>query len=97
MELLENDQPELLIVSPPCTKFGSLQNLNKRPIPEDQMQEAREMVEHGVRMCQKQIKLGKAFIFEHPANARSWKMRCLRELSGTEGVEEFVLNLANLG
>ena len=32
MKLLEDDQPELLIVSPPCTKFSSLQNLNKRPI-----------------------------------------------------------------
>lgn len=61
------------------------------------MRQAREMVDHGARMCHKQIELGKAFRFEHPASATSWKLESLRELSKAPGVEEFVLHMCEFG
>lgn len=97
IKLLAEDQPELLIVAPPCTKFSCLENLSKKPVPENEMQSAREMVDHGIRMCRKEMELGKAFMFEHPASASSWKLDNMRELRKTQGVEEFVLHMCEFG
>ena len=72
--LQAKDQPELLVATPPCTKFSSLQGFRKAKATEAEMREAIDMVNFAVEMCKKQIRLGKRFLFEHPKGAESWKL-----------------------
>ena len=78
--VLRRRPTRLLIASPPCTIFSSLQKLRKTPMPEDERQNGLELLKVAVRACLLQVKSNNLFIFEHPAGATSWNENCLKEL-----------------
>ena len=77
MELLDKEAPWLLVVSPPCTMFSTLQgfSMNKKDEEEvrPKMKEAMMHVAFGVLLCLRQAKAGRKFVFEHPVGASSWQ------------------------
>ena len=85
--------PNLIICSPPCTKFSNLQNLNKAingPEWQEKFKDELELAKRHVRFCvelmREQLAAGRHFLFEHPAWASSWDMPELQSLADTPGV-----------
>ncbi len=85
--LQAEQQPELLIGSPPCTSFCSLLFLTKT---KDQIEQLRQEGREHVRICveayKRQLAMGKHFLHEHPAHSASWMMPEVSELINTDGV-----------
>ena len=88
-KLLE-DEPLLLIGSPMCIAFGTMNNLN---YPKMCPEEVKRRMEHGRRhleFCAKlyamQWRAGRYFLHEHPEGASSWHEDCIVKLFKKEGV-----------
>ena len=86
---LKSERPGLVILSPPCTKFSTLQNLRYRTRFEDpkafdkhlhEIQQARQLLQFCSQICLLCHKLGLTYIFEHPWGASSWSETCLSSL-----------------
>eukprot|EP00973_Karenia_brevis_P052790 7337101-Karenia_brevis.AAC.1 len=67
---LKDERPWLLIVSPPCTPFSSLQWWN---FPRMERDKVHKLFEDGLKhlafavtLCIAQVKAGRKFILEHP-------------------------------
>ena len=92
---IKEEDPFLLIGSPPCTLFSILQELNlvvNRDKPgwlEEFERRKAEAIEH-IRFCctlyDYQLKRGKHFLHEHPWTARSWKLDFIQDLLNDERV-----------
>ena len=84
LELLETMAPWLLIVSPPCTMFSTLQGFNFKKQDEEQvrprMEEAIEHIAFSVLLCIRQAEAGRKYMFEHPAGASSWQTKLVNKL-----------------
>ena len=92
MGLLLDEQSEqgheevgwLLVVSPPCTMFSTLQNLTPEKRDADEVRkQLKEAVKHltfAVYMCLKQVAEGRGFVFEHPVAASSWQLALVNQL-----------------
>eukprot|EP00973_Karenia_brevis_P013605 1846518-Karenia_brevis.AAC.1 len=76
MHWVRQAKPLVLILSPPCTTFSRLQNLNpwtdKR---EREMWRGSRLLKFAMELAQEQINQGRYFIFEHPQAASSWDRR----------------------
>ena len=84
--LLRRSRPKLLIASPPCTLFSTLQNLTGGVQDGPKYREAVAMVELAVEMCIEQCRNKRYFIFEHPRSATSWRLPCLQRLASLPGM-----------
>lgn len=83
-------RPQVLILSPPCTWFSTLQNLNWYKIPVDHREqklcEAILHVEFCCMLMRLQVQGGRKVIFEHPKSALSFKfVKQLKEFVDAEG------------
>ena len=80
---LEEEEVEMLIFSPICGPFSSLQGLNYSKVtPEDVEAKLREGMIHlqfALSLCKMQVMKGRLFMLEHTANARSWQSTMMRE------------------
>ena len=90
---LVSERPGLVILSPPCTQFSSLQNLSYQTHFSSQqrfdahlreLRDARRLLQFCVRVCLLCIRLQLCFVFEHPWGATSWSERCLSQLVGRD-------------
>ena len=61
---LRRDRPHLIIVSPPCTVFSSLQNLNGG-VTREAWGAGVRLFEVAVKICLLQASLGGLFVLEH--------------------------------
>ena len=83
--MLRRDKPQLLIASPPCTKFSNLQKMNKnKESKTEDMEKAIEMIDFAVDMCTIQLKAGRKFVFEHPSTSAAWNLPSVRRLAELE-------------
>ncbi len=93
--------PSLVVVSPPCTMYSAMQNINKNrmdtEICEQKMREAHKMLEFGVRACRAAQSVGSIFVFEHPRHASSWAHWPLMKLARQEGVYSATLDMCQFG
>lgn len=89
IERIEKENPELIIGSPPCTYFSTLQqfNLSKNKGNaewlETFMKEKKKAIRHVVFCCllyRMQMEKGKYFVHEHPWAAESWQLRTIQAL-----------------
>ena len=77
IRLISETKPVLVIGSPMCTMFSSLQNLNNnRDTPEfrQRLKEAESHVEFCIKLYVMQIRGGRYYLHEHPRGATSWKL-----------------------
>ena len=87
---LQHWSPKVLVASPPCTWFSTLQNINQRHYTEEDRthrdKQAMSLLSFAVSCCKSQYDAGRGFIFEHPWKATSWQRQPLVELAGLDGV-----------
>ena len=90
--LLDRARPELLVVCPPCKHMGGWRNLNASklsPLERARLiREARAQARFAADQCQKQIKRGGRFLFEHPWGSRIWKFGPVKTLVRRYGVQK---------
>ncbi|CAK0892249.1 unnamed protein product, partial [Prorocentrum cordatum] len=83
----EEQRPDLLIGSPPCTSFSALLQHSKT---KGEIEEMREEGRKHVRVCieayKRQLQMGQHFLHEHPAGSASWDMPEMQELLGDSRV-----------
>lgn len=92
--IVQDKRAILLIGSPMCTAFSAWHRLDHHRISEDTV---REQLEYGIRhiefaleLCRIQIRNGLYFLHEHPHQASSWDLPCVRQLLGREDVYSVV-------
>ena len=77
-QLINDEEPKLLIGSPPCTAFSVLQRLNKGKDTGEK--EAMKHLEYSCKLYKMQLAAGRHFLHEHPRDATSWSKECIQEL-----------------
>ena len=77
-----------------CTDYSSWQRINdQRRSPEEikrRMNAARVHLKFVCEIYAMQMKAGRFFVHEHPAQASSWELQCIRALLRQEGVRRVV-------
>ena len=88
-DYIATEQPGLTVISPPCTLFSMLQNLNWPRWTSDtntfekhmvELRKAKRLLKFCAEICQLCIDLQLSFLFEHPWSASSWQEPCLSRL-----------------
>ena len=91
MKYVKTVRPKLVIGSPECRLFSALQNLSKhKQKSEEQRQElveAKEHIKFVVELYKEQVKNGRWFLHEHPAQATSWDMEEIKQMAAETGVK----------
>ncbi len=81
-EILDEVRPRVLISSPPCSMFSSLQNLTKgKGCPwarAKKKKEAEGLLDYAMACQEKQLSRGGDSLHEHPATATSWSRPSVR-------------------
>ena len=102
MRLVKETKPYMLIGSPECTPFSSLQNLNMRT-PEGcaKVLEARSRGEVHLQFCRdmyvEQMRCGRHFLHEHPLTATSWTVDAIKTLAESPLVHSVVAHQCAFG
>ena len=76
-KMIEEEKPYVLVGSPPCVDFTTLnQGINHKKMPpeevERRMREARLHLDFCAELYRLQLREGRVFLHEHPAGATSW-------------------------
>ncbi len=99
--LVRDTKPFLLIGSPPCTMFSSLQSLSKRQRDEEKYQKALRAAKEHVKFCLElydmQMKAGRYFLHEHPHSASSWAMPEVLKMLMIDEVDVMVCDMCAFG
>ena len=69
--MVRQHRPRLLVLSPPCTIFSQLQNLNGGP-DETALRHATALFDFACEIAKLQMSLGGAFMLERPQTSRAW-------------------------
>jgi hypothetical protein len=79
-------RPKVLMLSPPCTMFSGLMNLNWFKLPVDRREQSlingTTHLEFSMLLADLQHSSGRGFCFEHPQTARSWKNERVDKMKG---------------
>lgn len=78
-------RPKVLMLSPPCTMFSGLMNLNwsklERGKREQCLHQGTNHLEFSMLLADIQDSAGRGWCFEHPAGARSWKNNAVKRMA----------------
>ena len=100
-KLVRDTKPFLIICSPPCTMFPSLQNLSKGKRNQEQWQRDMKIAEQHIKFCveiyKMQIAGRRFFMHEHPHSASSWRMREIVEMVARQDVETVECDMCAYG
>ena len=98
---LEEDDPELTVLSPPCTPFSQLQELN---FPKMEWAKVVALVGDGLlhweTACQVawwQRNRGKIFLLEHPLGSKAWGEENVQKLKEEPDVHECIVDMCAYG
>ena len=76
MKQLQEADPDLIVICPPCGPFSALQHLNVAQHGYKTLQlklaEGKEHLTFGMRIYEWQARRGKSAVFEHPATSAAW-------------------------
>ena len=83
-------QPLLLVGSPMCTAFSTMNRINYSKMTKEEVALRMEYGRKHLRFCAKlyarQWRAGRYFLHEHPNSASSWEEQCITDLLKKEGV-----------
>ncbi len=88
-KLRETIRPKLLIGSPECSPFSSLQFLNQkgdRTLRDERLKRGRDHLDCCCQMYHGQLDDGNYFLHEHPHAASSWQEECVQGVLARHGV-----------
>ncbi len=95
------EKPFMLVVSPMCGPFSTLQNFNYSDMNSNdvmrKMSDALMHIRFAVELCVSQHLAGRLFMFEHPVGASSWWSETLKFLGSLEGVLAVNFDFCTLG
>ena len=101
---IADTRPKLVILSPPCTKFSTLQELNiavHGPEWEKEFfiekEKAIEHIDYCMGLARTQMERGDYFRFEHPAHATSRELETVEKMMREPGVSDTVANQCMYG
>ena len=99
---VNTEKPYMLIGSPHCGPWSSLQNLNMttpegRAKVEDMRKKEKVHLKFCVELYRHQMDCGRYFLHEHPQTAVSWKERCMVELMRSPLVLKATLHQCQFG
>ena len=101
---IDDTNPKLVILSPPCTKFSRRQQLNIHvhgPVWEAEFnaerQKAAEHVEYSMELAKLLMSKGNYSLFAHPAYATSWELPSVSEVRSMAGVDDIVSDQCMFG
>ena len=87
LEYLEKVQPGLTVISPPCTLYTILQNLNHARRTEEGMKTylqrlrwAKVLLQFATKVAQTVMAYGGKFLIENPLTSKAWQEKFLHEL-----------------
>lgn len=84
LRLYETHVPFFTMLSPPCTMYSKMQNLNFGKMPpcllKKRWADAHCMLDFAMYIAKRQLAAGRLFAHEHPVGASSWKRRSVTEL-----------------
>ena len=84
---MRKEQPLLVIGSPPCTPFSQLQTLNPNtPEKAKKWEDGVAHMKFVLELYELQVREGRAFLHEHPANATSWQLAEVKNMAKKQGV-----------
>ena len=100
-QTLKEEDPELLVICPPCRAFTILQELNfcKMGIEKatQLVMAGLEHLELAAALIKWQVNRGKYVLFEQPDGARSWKEECIEEVAQLEGMQRTSCDMCAYG
>ena len=91
-EMIRRTQPRLIMFSPPCTAFSTLQGLRNGPSREE-WDAAVKLFSVAVDLCCYQSRRGGLFAFEHPHSSSAWNLPVVARLASLPGVCSSVLHM----
>ena len=89
VEHVRKVKPKLIIGSPECTMFSTLQNPSKNMRKEGFEEKVKEAIGHVkfvTELYAMQIKEGRWLLHEHPAGASSWGLEEIKKIERETGV-----------
>ena len=96
--IIEKDKPMLLVGSPECRMFSTLQNLNRWTNKKlKEYESAKRHLEFTCKLYDHQISQGRWFLHEHPVGASSWKERCVRGIMKKDKVITIITDQCMFG
>ena len=106
LDYINHERPGLVIVSPPCNAFSSLNNLlmkfRQRNIGAlkkyiKALDMGKKLLNFAMKVCELCHSLQISFVFEHPQTARSWQERSVRRLTARPGIHRVVAHQCQFG
>ena len=89
-DAVKKEDPDLLVVCPPCGPFSQLQNLNYAQMPIGRavaiLGEGLEHLQFAMKLYEWQVRRGKKALFEHPATSKAWEEPAVERVLKLEGV-----------
>ena len=85
---IDTDEPDEIFMSPKCTLWSPMQNINIKCAADAADLEERREIDHGTHlsMCHKaywkQVRAGRHAHIEHPERSRAWKTKAFSTLPG---------------
>ena len=90
-KLIEED-PDLVVVCPPCGPFSQLQRLNYPRMRMEQaivmLQDGLQHLEFAMQVFEWQVRRGRWALFEHPQGSAAWQEESVRRREELPGVEK---------
>ena len=104
LEYIDCVRPGLTVISPPCTLFTILQNLNHARRTEEGMKlylqrlrEAKELLRFATKVALLVMDYGGTFLLENPLTSKAWQEKYLHELMMDDRVKLVVTDQCMLG
>lgn len=87
---IKKEDPDLLVVCPPCGPFSQLQNLNYSMMPEERamaiLGEGLSHLEFAMKLFEWQVRRGRKALFEHPSTSKAWEEPVVEKMLRMPGV-----------
>ena len=91
---IKNEDPDLVVVCPPCGPFSVLQEWNYPKMEKEKammiLGEGLEHLEFSMEIFEWQVRRGKLALFEHPDTSRAWKEECVQRMLRLPQVQRVV-------
>ena len=101
LHLFETHVPFFVMLSPPCTMYSKMQNLNlgkMDPVVHAQRWvDAHCMLDFAMYIAKRQLAAGRFFCHEHPAGACSWKRSSVTEVASNDAVMKVNFDQCRVG
>ena len=100
-KLFKKGRPYCIMCSPPCTMYSILQGLNTKHWTKEEYEaklaKARQHITICREVCRFQTRENRFFVYEHPAEARSWLLEEVDGLRKTDGVHTAEFDMCRFG